>query len=68
VRVAIERESTRDLRETEQQARHARLHHNGAVSLAFLRGYQAGYEQAIRDAKRGKLHRDRAFQPNIGRR
>ena len=35
----------------------------GAVSLSYLRGFQAGYEQAVKDSKRGRLNIDNALNP-----
>lgn len=36
----------------------------GASSLAYMRGFQAGYEQAVKDNKRGKLRLEYSLQPH----
>lgn len=37
---------------------------DGAVALGYFRGFQAGYEQAMRDSKAGCLDKENAFRPN----
>jgi len=37
---------------------------SGAVSLSYMRGFQVGYEQAVRDAKRGTLQVGNALLPH----
>lgn len=37
---------------------------DGAISLVYYRGFQAGYEQAMRDAKsKGGMRKEHAFSP-----
>ena len=36
----------------------------GSIELSYMRGFQAGYEQACKDAKRGKLNRANALVPS----
>lgn len=37
---------------------------SGGMTLSYMRGFQAGYEQAVQDAKRGRLHIDNALAPH----
>lgn len=37
---------------------------DGALELVYMRGFQAGYEQAMKDKRTRKLHKDRAFEPS----
>jgi len=36
----------------------------GAVELSYMRGFQAGYEQAMADAKKKKMRAVYALQPH----
>lgn len=36
---------------------------SGAVQLAHYRGFQGGYEQAMKDHKNGKMTKDNAMKP-----
>jgi hypothetical protein len=36
---------------------------DGTLELLYMRAFQAGYEQAIRDSKRGPLKPERALEP-----
>lgn len=44
----------------DRMAREAR----GAVDLSYMRGFQAGYEQAYKDAKVGRLDKINALLPH----
>ena len=37
---------------------------DGERSLAYMRGFQAGYEQAIADKARGRLKKENALYPS----
>ena len=37
---------------------------SGSISLSYMRGFQAGYEQAVKDSKRGRLNIDNALFPS----
>ena len=39
----------------------------GSMEVAFLRGFQGGYEQALRDAKNGQLKKHHALEPDRAR-
>lgn len=60
----IVRECTADLVRTPRYGASMQREANGAIELAFMRGYQAGYEQALRDAKAGDLNPHYAMEPN----
>lgn len=36
----------------------------GSIELGYMRGFQAGYEQAFKDHKKGKLNKEFAFKPS----
>lgn len=36
----------------------------GAIELAYMRGFQGGYEQAINDHESGCMDRENAFRPS----
>lgn len=37
---------------------------DGALEVVYMRGFQAGYEQAMKDKRASKLHKDRALEPS----
>lgn len=39
---------------------------DGAIALGYYRGFQGGYEQAMKDAKAGKMKAEYAFKPHRG--
>jgi hypothetical protein len=40
---------------------------DGALELVFMRGFQTGYEQAMRDHRKGELRKANALNPSRAR-
>lgn len=56
-------EGLRDLKVFTRKGRNFGSEADGSVELGWMRGFQAGYEQAIADQRRGELKRDHALMP-----
>lgn len=55
---------TSDLKVFHRRAHDLGREADGSIELAFMRGYQAGYEQAVADEKAGQLDVGNALTPN----
>lgn len=54
------------LKQFTKQLAHIGAEADGALEVVYMRGFQAGYEQAMNDQRTGKLRKAHALEPSRG--